>query len=218
MTKDQIIEKTKGFVREKLTNDTTGHDFWHVCRVWNISKYIAKHEVEINYLVLELAALLHDVADWKFHNGNETIGTRITREWLKKLGVQKPVIIHVENIIKELSFKGALVSTSMSTIEGKIVQDADRLDAIGAIGISRAFTYGGSKKRIIYDPKIKPSIHKTFKEYKLNSSTTINHFYEKLLLLKDRMYTKTAKKIARKRHKIIENYLNHFYREWEGFD
>lgn len=213
MNREAVIKKTAEFVKKTLGEKSTGHDWWHVYRVWQTAKHIAKRE-NSNLFVVELTALLHDIADWKFHGGDETIGPKTAASWLKKLKVEQSIIDHIYEIIKSMSFKGAGVKTKMETIEGMIVQDADRLDALGAIGIARAFAYGGSKKRKIYDPKIKPVLHKTAKHYINSSGTTINHFHEKLLLLKDRMNTKTGKKLATKRHKFLEDYLKRFYKEW----
>ncbi len=166
--------------------------------------------------VVELAALLHDIADWKAHDGDDTVGPRVARQWLEKQGVEEEAILHVCIIIKEVSFKGAKVATRMSTIEGEIMQDSDRLDAMGAMGIARAFTYGGSKGRGMHDPEVKSQLHESFEQYKNNNGTTINHFYEKLLLLKDLMNTETGKEIAQVRHVVMENFLKEFFDEWEG--
>ena len=166
--------------------------------------------------IVQLGALLHDIADWKFNNGDFEIGPKIAREFLEKLKVEENVILKVCDIIRNISFKGAGVKSQIKTLEGKIVQDADRLDALGAMGISRIFAYGGVVGREIHNPNIKPKLHKTFKQYKNQKSTSINHFYEKILLLKDLMNTKTGKKMANQRHKFIENYLKQFYKEWEG--
>ncbi len=215
MNKEQIIKNTKEFIQEKLAGEGSGHDWWHIYRVWKNAIHIAAHE-EADLFVVQLAALLHDIADHKFHNGDDSIGPKLARELLETLHVEETAIIHVCQIIKDASFKGAKVETHMSTIEGMIVQDADRLDAIGAIGIARTFAYGGSVGREMYNPEITPITHDSFEEYKRSVSPTINHFYEKLLLLKDLMNTKTAKKIAKKRHEYMEQYLERFYKEWEG--
>ena len=166
--------------------------------------------------VVELAALLHDIADWKFNKGRFDIGPKIVRAWLEKLKVDEDAIAKVCEIVKNISFKGAGVKNLIKTKEGMVVQDADRLDAMGAIGIARAFAYGGHAGRTMYDPAVKSVKHRSFAAYKNAKSGTINHFYEKLLLLKDRMNTQTAKKIAAARHKFMEQYLDHFYKEWEG--
>ena len=217
MNKEQIIDKTAGYIKERFEGEGSGHDWWHVYRVWKNAIHIGKHE-KVDLFVVELAALLHDVADWKFHDGNEEIGPQLAREWLKRLSVEENVVSHVCQIIQDVSFKGAGVATNMKTIEGMVVQDADRLDAIGAIGISRAFAYGGSKGREMYNPDVKPEKHDSFEQYKRSQGTSINHFYEKLLLLKDLMNTETAKEIAGKRHAVMEAFLDEFFREWEGED
>lgn len=217
MSQEQIIEKTSEYIKAKLTGEGSGHDWWHVYRVWKIAVRIGKHE-NVDLFVVELAALLHDIADWKFNDGDDSVGPRLAREWMEKLAVNENVISHVCQIIKDASFKGSDVMTSMKTTEGMVVQDADRLDAIGAIGIGRTFAYGGSKGREMYDPNVNPEKHHSFEQYKNSKSPTINHFYEKLLLLKELMNTMTAKKIADKRHKIMEEFLNEFFQEWEGED
>lgn len=217
MDKLSILLQTEAYVRETLSADTAGHDWWHIYRVWKNAQQIARGE-EVDLFVVELAALLHDIADHKFHGGDENIGPKTARAWLEKLDVEESVIAHVTEIIASLSFKGAQVATPMRTLEGKVVQDADRLDAIGAIGIARAFAYGGYKGRAIYDPNIPPESHGSFDAYKKSNTPSINHFYEKLLLLKERMNTPTAHQIAETRHQFMETYLEHFYREWEGLD
>ncbi len=198
-----------------MEGEGSGHDWWHVYRVWNLAKHIAEKEA-VDIAIVELAALLHDIADWKFHDGDDTVGPRVAGEILRKHGVSTDVIAIIGQIIQEGSFKGAGVKTTPSTLEGKVVQDADRLDAIGAIGIARAFAYGGHKNRVMYEPAIKPVMHQTKEEYSKNQGHTINHFYEKLLLLKDLMNTDTAKEMAKKRHVFMEEYLKRFYEEWEG--
>jgi len=236
MTKKQIIALTAEYVKTLLSGEGSGHDWWHVYRVWKNAIHIGKQE-NADMFVVELAALLHDIADWKFHDGNEEIGPQKAREWLEKMAsqdmdseedcakkniteeiVSEKVISHVCSIIKNISFKGAGVTNKIDTLEGMVVQDADRLDAIGAIGISRTFAYGGSTGREIYNPEIPPQKHNTFEKYKSSKGPTINHFYEKLLLLKDLMNTPTAKRIAQKRHKVMETFLEQFYKEWEGKD
>jgi uncharacterized protein len=180
-----------------------------------MAMHIGKIE-KTNMFVVELAALLHDIADWKFNNGDEEIGAKTARKWLESLDVDKEYIDHVCQIVRDVSFQGAGTKTKMKTIEGKVVQDADKLDAIGAIGIARTFAYGGAMKHEIHNPNIKPKMHKTFEEYKKSKSPIITHFYEKLLLLKDRMNTKTARQIAQGRHKYMQAFLKKFYGEWEG--
>jgi len=215
MNKEEIISKTVEYVKGKLSGESSGHDWWHVYRVWKIGKHIAEIE-KADSFVVELAALLHDIADWKFNDGDETIGAKVSKEWLESLNLEKEVIDHVCEIIQDSSFKGAGVENKIKTLEGKILQDADRLDAIGAIGVARAFAYGGSKNREMYNPNVKPEFHVTSEQYKNNNSSTINHFYEKLLLLKDLMHTNEAKKIAEEKNRFMELFLNKFMKEWEG--
>jgi uncharacterized protein len=218
MDKELILKKTASYVKETLADDSSGHDWWHVYRVWKNAINIGRHEADVDLFVVELAALLHDIADFKLYDGDETIGPKMAREWLEKLGVADDTISYVSEIIMDLSFKGANVASTMKTKEGMVVQDADRLDAIGAIGIGRTFVYGGFKGRPMYDPEIKPQKHDSFEEYKKNTSPTINHFYEKLLLLKELMNTETAKKIAKDRHAFMEQFLDRFFMEWDGKD
>ena len=211
----KLIEKTSVYVEKKLAGEGSGHDWWHVYRVWSIAKKIAQKE-NADQTIVELAALLHDIADWKFNDGDEMAGAKQAADWLNQNSVEARTVNEVCEIISALSYKGAGVPTPMSTIEGKIVQDADRLDAIGAIGIARTFAYGGNKNRLMYDPKEAPTMHQNFEQYKNNKGHTINHFYEKLLLLKDRMNTQSAKNIAEQRHLFMGNYLDRFYKEWNG--
>ena len=217
MEKKLIVIQTADFMKSELTGEGSGHDWWHVYRVWKNAVQIAKQE-DVDLFVVELAALLHDIADWKFNDGNEDIGPQLAREWLESLNVEENEISNVCQIIQDISFKGSGVVTNMKTQEGKIVQDADRLDAMGAIGIGRAFAYGGSKGREMYNPDLKPEKHNSFEQYKKSQSSSINHFYEKLLLLKELMNTDTAKKIAEKRHVVMLNYLDDFLQEWEGIE
>lgn len=214
MNKESTIKKTANYVKQKLSGEGSGHDFWHVYRVWQMAIFLAKKE-KADLFVVQLAALLHDIADWKFNDNNKK-GSILSEKLLKELKVDQKIINQVCHIVDEISFKGAGVKNKIKSIEGLVVQDADRLDAIGAIGIARAFTYGGYKQREMYNPDKKYKLHKTFVSYKKNKSTSINHFYEKLLLLKDLMNTKTAKKIAQRRHEIMEQYLREFYQEWEA--
>ncbi len=211
---DEVLKQTEEFVKEKLQGEGSGHDWWHVYRVWKTAVFIAKKE-KADLLVVELAALLHDIADWKFHS-DDSLGPKLARQWLEKLQVKEEVISHVCEIIQEVSFKGSGVKSQMRTKEGMVVQDADRLDAIGAIGIARTFAYGGHKGREIYNPNIKPEMHASFEQYKKSQGPVINHFYEKLLLLRDLMNTKTAKNLAEQRHKFMEEFLERFFKEWEG--
>lgn len=208
-----IIQKTVDFVRQSLQNAEAGHDWWHILRVWNNAKRIA-HTEKVDLLIVELAALLHDIADSKFHNGDEEIGPTTAGDFLKSIEVDAETVEHVQQIIRHMSFKSSFNRVGFSSEEMKVVQDADRLDAIGAIGIARAFTYGGFKNREIYNPEIKPNFNLTKEAYKNAAAPTINHFYEKLLLLKDRMNTETARKIAEQRHRFMELYLEQFYAEW----
>lgn len=215
MNNTDLIAKTVLFVKEKLKDAEGGHDFFHIERVYKNAILIAKNET-CNIRVVQLGALLHDIADSKFHNGDETIGPRIAREFLESEQVDEAIITHVVNIIENISYKGGNTSKQFQSIELDIVQDADRLDAIGAIGIARTFNYGGFKNRAIYDPSIAPKSRMTKEEYKKNEAPSINHFYEKLLLLKDKMNTETGKKIAQERHQFMETFLSQFYAEWEG--
>ena len=215
MAISDIINRTEDFVKETLANAEGGHDWWHIYRVWNNAKLINKIE-KADELVVELAALLHDIADSKFHNGDEEIGPVTAGNFLKTLNVDADVILHVQQIIRHMSFKASLGEKQFHSKELEVVQDADRLDAIGAIGIARAFSYGGFKNRALYDPGIEPNLNMSKEEYKKSTAPTINHFYEKLLLLKDKMNTDTGKRIALERHHFMENYLRQFYAEWEG--
>lgn len=210
-----IVNETVKFVRNTLDGEATGHDWWHIHRVRNLSLKIAYYE-NANDFIVELAALLHDIADWKFTNGDENVGPKIAKEWLESLNVSSEVVQHVCEIIKTISFKGAGDKTKMLTIEGMIVQDADRIDALGAIGIARCLAYGGYKGNQFYNPDIPIIMHENFEEYKNSKSTSINHFYEKLLLLKDRMNTKMGKEIAYERHEFMQQYLDQFFAEWNG--
>lgn len=217
MNKDLILSKTEEFVRQKLEGDGTGHDWWHIHRVRNIALRLGNEE-NADLFVVELAALLHDIADHKFHDGNEEIGPATAHNWLVELEVEQTVIVHVCDIIRDVSFKGSEVETPMKTIEGKVVQDADRLDALGAIGIARAFAYGGHKNRKLYDPDISPEQHRSFEAYKKTTGPTINHFYEKLFLLKGRMNTESARKLAEQRDRFMHDFVDRFLLEWDGKD
>jgi uncharacterized protein len=210
-----LIDKTIAFVKEKLDNAEGGHDWFHIERVYKNSILIAQEE-DCDIMVVKLGALLHDIADSKFHDGDETIGPKTARAFLESENVFEETINHVINIIENISFKGGSFENKFSSKELEIVQDADRLDAIGAIGIARTFNYGGFKNRALYNPSIAPNLNMSKEEYKNSNSPTLNHFYEKLLLLKDKMNTATGKKIALERHKYMENFLSQFYAEWEG--
>lgn len=215
MNNTNIISKTISFVKEQLNNAEGGHDWFHIERVYKNALLIAKEEV-CNLQIVQLGALLHDIADSKFHGGDESVGPKKARAFLESQNVTEDVINPVINIIENISFKGGNPEKKFSSIELDIVQDADRLDAIGAIGIARTFNYGGFKNRALYDPKIAPNTKMTIEEYKNSQAPTINHFYEKLLLLKDKMNTQTAKQIAQQRHRFMEGFLAQFYAEWEG--
>lgn len=207
----KYLLKTEKFVRDIFEYEGSGHDWWHVHRVRNYALKIAETEGG-DLFYIEMAALLHDLDDWKLKKDTPE---NKTQKWLNHLDIAEKVAAQILEIISQVSFKGAGVKTKPTTIEAEIVQDADRLDAIGAIGIARTFAYGGSKKRLIYNPEIQPVLHDNFEAYKNNTAPTINHFYEKLLLLKDRMNTPTGRKMAESRHRFTENFLNQFFKEWE---
>jgi uncharacterized protein len=210
-----IIDKTIHFVKEKLENAEGGHDWFHIERVYKNSLLIANEE-DCDIMVVKLGALLHDIADSKFHNGDESVGPKTARNFLESEKVDERTIQHVINIIEHISFKGGNFEKKYSSKELEIVQDADRLDAIGAIGIARCFNYGGFKNRVLYNPEIAPNLNMSKEEYKNSNAPTLNHFYEKLLLLKDKMNTSSGKKIAEARHHYMENFLSQFYAEWKG--
>lgn len=218
MSDSEFVEETIVFVKETLQGAEGGHDWFHIQRVFNNTMLIAKEE-KVDVLVVSLAAVLHDIADAKFHDGNENLGPTLAKEFLFSLGVPKKTITHVVKIIQHISYKSSLRSIKenkkpFSSKELKVVQDADRLDAIGAIGIARTFNYGGFKNRILYDPSIAPKLNMTKEEYKNSKAPTINHFYEKLLLLKEKMNTKTGLKLAEERHQFMLDYLEQFFKEW----
>jgi uncharacterized protein len=215
MDNSDIVHKTILFVQEKLENAEGGHDWFHIERVYKNALLIAENEVcDVN--VVKLGALLHDIADSKFHDGDEAIGPKIAREFLESENADEVTIQHVINIIENLSFKGGNAEKTFSSVELDIVQDADRLDAMGAIGIARTFNYGGFKNRPLHNPNIAPNLHMSKEEYKNSEAPTINHFYEKLLLLRDKMNTETGKKIAQERHQFMTTFLSQFYAEWDG--
>jgi len=211
----QTVERTVQLVKEKLGEDTTGHDYFHIMRVRTLAARLAALE-GADVFVVELAALLHDIADWKFHGGDLNEGPRVASEWLQSIGEKPQTIERVAAIIKEVSYKGAGVRTTPASLEGKVVQDADRLDALGAIGIARTFAYGGRFERQMYDPDRPPVMHQSFEEYKNAKGTTLNHFYEKILLLKDRLNTESARALAEERHKYVADFVERFLLEWEG--
>lgn len=208
--KAQIIKQTEDFIQQRFAGDGSGHDWWHIHRVRNLALELAKRE-QADAFIVEMAALLHDLDDWKLNPDSNQV-----EKWLRKLSVAENEANHILDITRNVSFKGAGVPTPMSTIEGKVVQDADRLDAIGAIGIARTFAFGGSRDRLIYHPDVTPEMHQSFESYQQNQSHTINHFYEKLLLLKDRMQTRAGYEMALHRHKVMENFLDEFFNEWDG--
>lgn len=212
---NNFVEQTKIYVKEKLSGEGTGHDWFHTERVYKNAIHIAKGET-VNLLVIQLAALLHDIADYKFHDGDENLGGEVASNWLRKIGVDESIVLQVKEIIDHMSFKNSFDSEYVLSLEGKVVQDADRLDAIGAIGIARAFAYGGKVGREIYNPNITPAHYQTKEEYKQNTGPSLNHFYEKLLLLKDKMNTKTGKQLAEQRHAFMAQYLEVFLAEWNG--
>jgi uncharacterized protein len=215
MINSDLVSKTILFVKRKLENAEGGHDWFHIERVYKNALAISKNE-NCDELVVKLSALLHDIADSKFHKGDETIGPKIAREFLASENLPEEIIIQVVNIIDTISFKGGNFEKAYHSKELDIVQDADRLDAIGAIGIARTFNYGGFKNRPIYNPSIPPNLHMSKEEYKNSEAPTLNHFYEKLLLLKDKMNTDTGKQIAEQRHHYMETFLSQFYAEWDG--
>ena len=208
MNKDIILNKTKAFVKDKLCNEGSGHDWFHIKRVYNLATYLCEKEGGDEFII-KMTALLHDIDDWKFSNNSKT-----TENFLKSLDVDEEYIHKIINIITTMSYKGGVVNSTQNSLEGKIVQDADRLDAMGAIGIARAFTYGGNKNRLMYDPDIKPMDFQSLDEVKNLNNHTINHFYEKLLKLRNLINTDTARQIAEERHRFMEIYLDEFYYEW----
>ena len=216
MNKEQIILNPVGFVKETLEGAEGGHDWFHIERVYKNALLISENE-KVDRFTVQLGALLHDIADAKFYNGDESIGPKKAREFLKKQYVDEDIIIHIENIILFISYKSSLdTSKKFTSPELDVIQDADRLDAIGAIGIARCFNYGGFKNRSLYDPAIEPNLEMTKEQYKKSTAPTINHFYEKLLLLKDKMNTKTGQLLAKERHRYMEGFLQQFYEEWNG--
>lgn len=216
MDQDTIIRKTAEYVRMEFQADSSGHDWWHIRRVWKNAITLCKHE-QADEFIVQLSALLHDLDDWKFaENGDET--PLRARAWMESCNLDPHIIDRVCGIILHISFKGAAVENRMNSLEGLIVQDADRLDAIGAIGIGRAFAYGGCRNRPMYDPEAPPQIHESFAQYRNSQSATINHFYEKLLFLKDMMNTPAARRIAEQRHEVMLRFLDQFMNEWESRD
>jgi uncharacterized protein len=211
----QVIANTISFVKKELEDAEGGHDWFHIERVYKNSLLIASEE-NVDLFIVSLGALLHDIADSKFHGGDETVGPMKARNFLETQNISEKIIIHVIKIIENISFKGGNKSQKFNSKELAVVQDADRLDALGAIGIARTFNYGGFKNRALYDPEIPPNLTMTPAEYKASKAPTINHFYEKLLLLKELMNTQTGKRIAEERHLFMEIFLTQFYAEWKG--
>lgn len=211
----EVIENTIKFVQKTLADAEGGHDWFHIERVWKNTKLIGETE-QIDMFIAELGSLLHDIADSKFHDGDEEIGPKTARIFLLTQDVDDRTITHVENIIRYISFKGSIEGQKWTSPELDVVQDADRLDALGAIGIARTFNYGGFKGRCLYNPAIKPNLSMSKDEYKASTAPTLNHFYEKLLLLKDKINTKTGRKLAQQRHDFLELYLEQFLAEWDG--
>jgi uncharacterized protein len=212
---NNLIDNTILFVKEKLKGAEAGHDWFHIERVYKNAMLIANEEV-CDIQIVKLGALLHDIADSKFNDGDETVGPKVAREFLESQNTDEETIVHVINIIENISFKGGNFEKKFNSIELQIVQDADRLDAIGAIGIARTFNYGGFKNRQLYNPEIAPKFNMSKEEYKKSEAPTLNHFYEKLLLLKDKMNTNTGKQLAQERHQFMELFLSQFYAEWDG--
>ena len=215
---ESLIAATAGHMEALFAGEGSGHDWAHIRRVWLMARRLAAAHPEAELTVVELAALLHDIADWKFHDGDYEAGPRAARAWLASQGAAEVLISRVETVIREVSFKGLGVETPVSSIEGALVQDADRLDAIGAVGIARAFAYGGHKGRPLHDPAVPPVEHDSFASYQKNTAPTLNHFYEKLLHLKDRLHTAAAREVAERRHAFMETYVARFLSEWDGVD
>ncbi|GAB3636028.1 HD domain-containing protein [Hymenobacter arcticus] len=213
-----VIAATAAFIEEKFQAEGSGHDWPHIRRVWQVARALAAEQPGLNQEVTELAALLHDIADWKFHGGDYEAGPRAARAWLLSQQVPETTVARVEQVIREVSFKGLGVETPVSSPEAAVVQDADRLDAIGAIGVARAFAYGGHAGRPMHDPATPPVSHADFEQYKQSTAPTINHFYEKLLHLKDRMHTPGGRRLAAERHRFMEEFVVQFLREWDSAD
>ncbi len=213
MKKEHLIEKTARYIQQEFSHEGSGHDWWHIHRVWQLAQWIARRE-GASVFIVEMAALLHDLDDWKLSQPNEAKA----RKWMEQLGIPPNDQQTIQQVIDQVSFKGAGVDTTPDSLEARVVQDADRLDAMGAIGIARTFAYGGHKNRLIYDPEEQPVLHDSFDAYQQSTGPTINHFYEKLLLLKDRINTATGQKLARQRHQFMEHYLEQFFREWNNHE
>jgi len=213
-----LVTRAAAAVRKAMEGEGSGHDWWHVWRVWRLAERVARTEPKADATVVALGALLHDLGDWKFHGGDEEAAPREAGRLLTRLGAPRATIERVQAVCREVSYKGAGVADRPTSLEARVVQDADRLDAIGAIGVARTFAYGGAKGRSMYEPGEKPVMHRTFAAYKKSRGHTINHFHEKLLLLRDRLHTREAKRIAKKRHAYLVTFLKTFHREWNGKD
>lgn len=213
-----LVRRVSRSVRALMEGDGTGHDWWHVWRVWQNADRLAKTEPRADRAVVSLGALLHDVGDWKFFDGDEEAAPREAAKLLRRHKATPELVARVQQVCREISYKGAGVADKMTSLESRIVQDADRLDAIGAIGVGRAFAYGGAKNRLMYEPGVKPVMHASFSAYKKAKGHTINHFHEKLLLLKNRLHTREARRIAKERHAFLVAFLKRFHAEWEGRD
>jgi uncharacterized protein len=215
MDAKELIGRTAEHVRDVMAGDFSGHDWWHVYRVWRMAVRLAS-ETQADLVVVELGALLHDIADWKFNEGDLEVGPRVAREWLESQGADPDIVRKVSDVVAGESFIGAGVPDKACSLESQIVQDADRLDALGAVGIGRTFAFGGAHNRQMYDPDVSAEYHETFESYKSSASPTINHFYEKLFLLKDRMHTSTGRQMAEARHQYMVDFVNRFHMEWDG--
>lgn len=211
-----LVERVARSVRRAMEGDGTGHDWWHVWRVWRTADRLARTEPRADRTIVSLGALLHDVGDWKFHDGDEGAASREAARFLRRVRADKATVGRVGQVCREISFKGAGVADRPTSLEARIVQDADRLDAIGAVGIARTFAYGGATGRQIYEPGVRPVLHRSFAAYKKSRGHTINHFHEKLLLLKDRLHTREARRLARARHAYLVEFLERFHAEWDG--
>ena len=213
-----LVTRAAAAVRKAMQGEGSGHDWWHVWRVWRMAERLARAEPKADATVVALGALLHDLGDWKFHGGDEEAAPREAGRLLARLGAPKGTIAKVQSVCREVSYKGAGVADRPTSLEARLVQDADRLDAIGAIGVARTFAYGGAKGRSMYEPGEKPVMHRTFAAYKKSRGHTINHFHEKLLMLKGRLHTREARRIAKDRHAFLVTFLRRFHREWDGKD
>ena len=213
-----LVNRASAAVRKAMAGEGSGHDWWHVWRVWRLAERLARSEASADRRVVALGALLHDLGDWKFHGGDLEAAPREAGRLLARLGAPEDLIRRVQSVCREVSYKGAGVEDRPTSLEARIVQDADRLDAIGAIGVARTFAYGGARGRSLHEPGEKPVLHRSFAAYKKSRGPTINHFYEKLLLLRGRLHTKAAKRLAKGRHAFLEAFLERFHAEWDGRD